>query len=155
MKYKISLTVNGQDYGLEVESYERLVDVLRDRLDLTGTKKGCESGVCGACTVIMDNVAVNSCLVLAVQADGKSITTIEGIADRDKLHPIQKAFVEHGAIQCGFCMPGMVVAAKALLDENKNPDEEEIRKQLAGNLCRCTGYKKIVDAVKAAAKAKE
>jgi len=155
MKYKISLTVNGQDYGLEVESYERLVDVLRDRLDLTGTKKGCESGVCGACTVIMDNVAVNSCLVLAVQADGKSITTIEGIADRDKLHPIQKAFVEHGAIQCGFCTPGMVVAAKALLDENKNPDEEEIRKQLVGNLCRCTGYKKIVDAVKSAAKAKE
>ena len=155
MKYKISLTVNGQDYGLEVESYERLVDVLRDRLDLTGTKKGCDVGVCGACTVIMDNVAVNSCLVLAVQADGKSITTIEGIADRDKLHPIQKAFVEHGAIQCGFCTPGMVVAAKALLDENKNPDEEEIRKQLVGNLCRCTGYKKIVDAVKSAAKAKE
>ena len=151
MKYKINLTVNGQDYELEVESDERLVDVLRERLNLTGTKTGCDVGVCGACTVIVDNMAVNSCLMLAVQADGKSITTIEGIADRDKLHPIQKAFVEQGAIQCGFCTPGMVVAAKALLDENKRPSEEEIRKQLVGNLCRCTGYTKIIEAIKSAA----
>jgi len=148
MKYKINLTVNGQDYELEVESDERLVDVLRERLNLTGTKTGCDVGVCGACTVIVDNMAVNSCLMLAVQADGKSITTIEGIADRDKLHPIQKAFVENGGIQCGFCSPGMIMSAKALLDENPNANEEEIKEAIAGNLCRCTGYIQIVDSIK-------
>ena len=151
MKNKIKLTVNGQPHELEVEPDERLVDVLRERLELTGTKKGCEVGVCGACTVILDGKAVSSCLILALQADGKSVTTIEGIAEGAELHPLQKAFVEKGAIQCGFCTPGMVMSAKALLDENKHPDEQEIRKQLVGNLCRCTGYVKIVEAVRAAA----
>ena len=125
MNYKIKLTVNGQDYECEVESDERLVDVLRERLDLTGTKIGCEIGVCGTCSVLVDNKIVNSCLMLAVQADGKNITTIEGIADGDKLHPLQKAFIEHGAVQCGFCTPGMVIAGKALLDENKNLKTDE------------------------------
>ena len=152
MSYRVKLKVNGQDYELEVKSDERLVDVLRERLNLTGTKKGCEVGVCGSCTVIVDNMAVNSCLMLALEADGKNITTIEGIARGGKLNPIQKAFVEHGAIQCGFCTPGMVMSVKALLDENKNPNEDEIKKHLVGNLCRCTGYKKIIEAAKSAAK---
>ena len=152
MSYEIKLKVNGRDYELEVESDERLVDVLRERLNLTGAKKGCEVGVCGSCTVIVDNMAVNSCLMLALEADGRSITTIEGIARGSKLHPIQKAFVEHGAAQCGFCSPGMVMSVKALLDENKNPSEDEIKKHLVGNLCRCTGYKKIIEAAKSAAK---
>jgi len=152
MSYRVKLKVNGQDYELEVKSDERLVDVLRERLNLTGTKKGCEVGVCGSCTVIVDNMAVNSCLMLALEADGKNITTIEGIARGGKLNPIQKAFVEHGAIQCGFCTPGMVMSVKALLDENKNPGEDEIKKHLVGNLCRCTGYKKIIEAAKSAAK---
>jgi len=152
MSYEIKLNVNEKDYELEVESDERLVDVLRERLNLTGAKKGCEVGVCGSCTVIVDNMAVNSCLMLALEADGKNITTIEGLAQGGKLHPIQKAFVEHGAIQCGFCTPGMVMSVKALLDENKNPNEDEIKKHLVGNLCRCTGYKKIIEAAKSAAK---
>ena len=151
MSYKIKLKVNERDYELEVESDERLVDVLRERLNLTGAKKGCEVGVCGSCTVMVDNMAVNSCLMLALQADGKSITTIEGIARGGKLHPIQKAFVEHGAVQCGFCTPGMVMSVKALLDENKNPGDDEIKRHLVGNLCRCTGYKKIIEATKSAA----
>ena len=155
MSYRIKLKVNGQDYELEVESDERLVDVLRERLNLTGAKKGCEVGVCGSCTVIVDNMVVNSCLMLALQADGKSITTIEGIADGANLHPIQKAFVDHGAIQCGFCTPGMVMSVKALLDENKNPSEDEIKRYLVGNLCRCTGYKKIIKAAKSAANSME
>ena len=152
MSYKIKLKVNERDYELEVESDERLVDVLRERLNLTGAKKGCEVGVCGSCTVMVDNMAVNSCLMLALQADGKSITTIEGIARGGKLHPIQKAFVEHGAVQCGFRTPGMVMSVKALLDENKNPGEDEIKRHLVGNLCRCTGYKKIIEAARSAAK---
>lgn len=152
MSYRIKLKVNGRDYELEVEPDERLVDVLRERLNLTGAKKGCEVGVCGACTIMVDNMAVNSCLMLALQADGKSITTIEGIAEGGKLHPIQNAFIEHGAIQCGFCTPGMVMSVKALLDEKKNPSEDEIKRHLAGNLCRCTGYKKIIEATKSAAK---
>ncbi len=151
MKHKIRLTVNGQDYECEVESDERLVDVLREHLGLTGTKIGCEIGVCGTCSVLVDNMIVNSCLMLALQADGKSVTTIEGIADGDKLHPVQRSLIEHGGVQCGFCTPGMLIAGKALLDENKSPSEEEIRRYLQGNLCRCTGYKKIVEGIKAAA----
>lgn len=149
---QIKLTVNGTSYELSVQPWEALVEVIRDNLGLTGTKEGCGLGECGACTVIMDGKTVNSCLVLAVEADGKQITTIEGLADGDKLHPIQEAFVEHGGLQCGFCTPGMIMSAKALLDENPNPTEEEIRRGIAGNLCRCTGYTKIIESIKAAAK---
>jgi carbon-monoxide dehydrogenase small subunit len=149
---QIKLTVNGTLYELSVPPWETLVEVIRDDLGLTGTKEGCGLGECGACTVIMEGKAVNSCLVLATEADGKQITTIEGLADGDKLHPIQQAFVEHGGFQCGFCTPGMIMSAKALLDKNPTPSEEEIRKAIAGNLCRCTGYTKIIESIKAAAK---
>lgn len=150
MKKRIEFTVNGERYDLEVLPNETLLDVIREELGLTGTKKGCDLGDCGACTVLMDGKRVNSCLVLAVDADGREITTIEGLGDPRNPHPLQKAFVEYGAVQCGFCTPGMIVSAKALLDENPNPTEEEIRKGMAGNLCRCTGYTKIVKAIKAA-----
>lgn len=143
----IRLTVNGKNYGLDVEEDLRLIDVLRDQLRLTGTKEGCGEGECGACTVIMDGRTVNSCLVMAFQADGSEITTIEGIAKGDILHPVQRAFLEVGAVQCGFCTPGMVLSAKALLDQNPKPTREEIREGISGNLCRCTGYHKIVDAI--------
>lgn len=149
---QVELTVNGTLYKLDVQPWETLVEVIRDDLGLTGTKEGCGLGECGACTVIMDGRAVNSCLVLAAEADGKQITTIEGLADGDKLHPIQQAFVNHGGLQCGFCTPGMIMSAKALLDEKPSPSEEEIRKGIAGNICRCTGYTKIIESVKAAAK---
>lgn len=149
---QVELTVNGTLYKLDVQPWETLVEVIRDDLGLTGTKEGCGLGECGACTVIMDGRAVNSCLVLAAEADGKQITTIEGLADGDKLHPIQQAFVNHGGLQCGFCTPGMIMSAKALLDEKPSPSEEEIRKGIAGNICRCTGYAKIIESVKAAAK---
>jgi carbon-monoxide dehydrogenase small subunit len=149
---QVELTVNGALYKLDVQPWETLVEVIRDDLGLTGTKEGCGLGECGACTVIMDGRAVNSCLVLAAEADGKQITTIEGLADGDKLHPIQQAFVNHGGLQCGFCTPGMIMSAKALLDEKPSPSEEEIREGIAGNICRCTGYAKIIESVKAAAK---
>jgi carbon-monoxide dehydrogenase small subunit len=149
---QIKLTVNGKLYELSVPPGETLVEVIRDDLGLTGTKEGCGLGECGACTVIMEGKAVNSCLVLATEADGKQITTIEGLADGDKLHPIQQAFVDHGGFQCGFCTPGMIMSAKALLDKNPTPSEEEIRRGIAGNLCRCTGYTKIIESIKAAAK---
>ena len=149
---QIKLTVNGTLHELSVQPWEVLVDVIRDNLGLTGTKEGCGLGECGACTVIMDNKPVNSCLVLAVEADGKQIITIEGLANGDKLHPIQEAFIEHGGMQCGFCTPGMIMSAKALLDENPTPDEEEIKRGIAGNICRCTGYTKIIESIKAAAK---
>jgi carbon-monoxide dehydrogenase small subunit len=148
---QIKLTVNGTLYELGVQSWETLVEVIRDNLGLTGTKEGCGLGECGACTVIMDGKPVNSCLVLAVEADGKQITTIEGLAD-GKLHPLQEAFVEEGGMQCGFCTPGMIMSAKALLDENPDPDDDEIKRGIAGNICRCTGYAKIVASIKAAAK---
>lgn len=151
MAESITLLVNGKEYTTEVEPDELLVDVLRDKLGLTGTKKGCGTGDCGACTVIMAGRAVNSCLVLAVAAAGKPITTIEGIAQDGQLHPLQQSFIEHGAIQCGFCTPGMILMAKALLDENPQPTEAEVRAGIAGNLCRCTGYTKIVKAILAAA----
>jgi carbon-monoxide dehydrogenase small subunit len=151
MKHQLALTVNGEQYEVQVESETTLLDLLRESLGLTGTKKGCNEGDCGACTVLMDGEPVNSCMLLAVAAAGREVITIEGIAKGRELHPLQKAFVEKGAVQCGYCTPGMVLAAKSLLDENNQPTEEEIRQALSGNLCRCTGYAKIVEAVKAAA----
>jgi carbon-monoxide dehydrogenase small subunit len=149
---QVRLTLNGTLYELEVHPWETLLEAIRDRLALTGTKEGCGLGECGACTVILDGKTVNSCLVLAVEADGKQVTTIEGLADGERLHPLQEAFIEHGGLQCGFCTPGMIVSAKALLDETPNPSGQEIRRGLAGNLCRCTGYTKIIDSVSSAAK---
>ena len=146
----ITLTVNGESYEALVKPNSTLLDVLRDQLELTGSKRGCDAGDCGSCTVIMDGRPVNACLVLALKAKGREVTTIEGLAEGTQLHPIQEAFVEHGAIQCGFCTPGMVLSAKALLDRNPKPTEEEIKSGIAGNLCRCTGYIKIVEAIQAA-----
>jgi carbon-monoxide dehydrogenase small subunit len=151
MKHILNFTLNGEPIQVEIEPHLTLLQLLREKLELTGTKEGCGMGECGACTVLLDGKTVNSCIFPAVEAEGKSITTIEGIADgKGGLHPIQKAFVEHGAIQCGFCTPGMVLSVKALLDEVPKPTEEEIRNGIAGNLCRCTGYLQIVQAVKAA-----
>ena len=150
-KKKITLHVNGDAYRLEVPVNRTLLSVLRDDVGLQGTKEGCGSGDCGACTVLLDGKPVNSCLVLAVTADGRQITTVEGLAKDDKLHPLQEAFIQEGAVQCGFCTPGMLLTAKGLLDENPMPSESEIRKALAGNLCRCTGYVRIVKAVQKAA----
>lgn len=147
---KLDFRVNGQEYSLMIDPRWRLVDVLRDQLNLTGTKEGCGEGECGACTVIMDGKIVNSCLVMAFQAHGKDIVTIEGIGQPDKLDPIQEAFLEEGAVQCGFCTPGMILATKALLDKNPRPNRAEIQRALAGNLCRCTGYDKIIKAVEKA-----
>ncbi len=147
MKHQINLTINGDSYDVLVEPRKTLLSVLRDTIGLTGAKESCSTGDCGACTVLLDGKPVTSCLVLAISTNGKEITTIEGLASEGELHPVQKAFVEKGAIQCGYCTPGMVLTAKTLLDENPNPTEEEIRRYLAGNLCRCTGYNKIVDAV--------
>jgi carbon-monoxide dehydrogenase small subunit len=151
MKQDIVLKVNGASYNVNVETHRTLVEVLRDTLGLTGTKKSCNEGECGACTVIMDGKPVASCLVLAVAAQGKEITTIEGLSHGEKLHPVQEAFVKHTAIQCGFCTPGMVMVAKAFLDANPKPTAAEVRKAISGNLCRCTGYQQIVDAIMAAA----
>jgi aerobic carbon-monoxide dehydrogenase small subunit len=152
MKKTIQLTINGEPVEAAVSTNQTLVQFLRDDMGLTGTKHGCGLGDCGACTVLMDGKAVNSCLVLAIQADGTDILTIEGLAENGKLHPLQQAFVDKGAIQCGFCTPGMILSAKALLDEKPNPSELEIRTAISGNLCRCTGYQKIVQAVDEAAK---
>ena len=150
----ISFKVNGDRYSLAVESNLRLVDLLRDQLNLTGTKIGCETGDCGACTVLLDGRPVNSCLTLAVEAAGREVTTIEGLAPSgEELHPVQEAFVTHGAVQCGFCTPGMVMSSVHLLRTNAHPTEEEIRRGLDGNLCRCTGYAKIIEAIKAASTA--
>ena len=144
---KVSINVNGINYTKEIDPSIRLIDFLRDDLKLKGTKEGCGEGECGACTVIVNGKAINSCLMLASSADGKNVITIEGVSDKDKLHPIQEAFMEVGAIQCGYCTPGMILSAKALLDEKPNASEEEIKVALSGNLCRCTGYKKIIQAV--------
>jgi carbon-monoxide dehydrogenase small subunit len=152
MKTIIQLTVNGEPVEAAVEPNQTLLQFLRDDMGLTGTKHGCGLGDCGACTVIVDGMPVNSCLVLAVQAAGRDVLTIEGLAENGKLHPIQQAFVDTGAIQCGFCSPGMILSAKALLDSNPKPTEHEIRTAISGNLCRCTGYQKIVEAVQEAAK---
>ena len=147
----VRFNINGRSYEIPVEPQMTLVEVLRDKLDITGTKISCGAGECGACTVLIDGKPVLSCLTLAVTAKDKDILTIEGLAEGGKLHPIQQAFIDHGAIQCGFCTPGMILATKALLDENPSPTGDEVKKALAGNLCRCTGYVKIVDAVLAAA----
>jgi len=148
MKKLICLTINGKEYELAVAPNMTLADLLREELLLTGTKKGCELGDCGTCTVIMNGKAVNSCLVLAVQASGKEITTVEGLETEDGLHPLQEKFIENGAIQCGFCTSGMLLSGKALLDKTPKPDELEIRTAISGNLCRCTGYQKIVESIK-------
>lgn len=147
----ITLNINGETRTASVPPETTLLKMLRDHLNLSGAKLGCDVGDCGACTVIVDGQAVNSCLMLAGQADGRSVTTIEGLATRDRFHPIQKAFEDNGALQCGFCGPGVIMAAKALLDENNDPDVATIRDALAGNLCRCTGYTKMIEAVQVAA----
>jgi len=152
MGKKIELKVNGELYVLEVQPHWTLAYVVREVLGLTGTKVGCNVGDCGACTVLIDGKAVLSCLTLAVSASGKEITTIEGLSKDGKLHPLQEAFVNHGAIQCGFCTPGMILSAKSLLDENPSPSDDEIKEAISGNFCRCTGYYKIVNAIKAASK---
>lgn len=149
---EIVLKVNGTNYRLSIDPRRTLVEVLRENLGLTGTKKSCNEGDCGACTIMMDGKPVASCLVLAMDAQGKEILTIEGLSEGEKLHPIQEAFLKNGAIQCGFCTPGMVMSAKALLDENPKPTTAEIRKAISGNLCRCTGYQHIVDSIMAASK---
>ena len=147
MKQKISVTVNGTSHEMEVEPRLLLIDLLRNHLELTGTKLGCGHGDCGACTVLVDGKTANACLLLAVEVDGKKITTIEGLADGENLHPVQQAVIDYGAMQCGFCIPGMILSAKALLDETPHPTEEQVRDAIAGNLCRCTGYAKIVQAI--------
>ena len=148
---ELNFTLNGKKVSAQSEPGIRLLDLLRDKFNLTGTKEGCGIGECGACTVILNGQAVNSCLLLAGQIDGSEILTIEGIAMGNELHPLQKNFLLHGAVQCGFCTPGMVLSAYALLEENPNPTEEEIKNAIAGNLCRCTGYKQIIDAVQSTA----
>ena len=153
MKQALEFKVNGEVYALSVEPWDTLLKVLREELDLTGTKEGCESGNCGACTVLIDGKAVRSCITLALQAKGREVSTIEGLMmgeEKPRLHPLQETFIEHFAVQCGYCTPGMIMSAKALLDENPKPTEDEVRKALQGNLCRCTGYVKIVEAVLAA-----
>jgi len=152
MKRLISVTINGVLYEEAVPPSRLLVDFLREDLALTGTKKGCGLGECGTCTVLLDGIPVNSCLVLAVQVYGREVTTIEGMETDAGLHPIQRAFVDKGAIQCGFCTPGMILSAKALLDRNPHPQEREIREAISGNLCRCTGYQKIVEAIEEASR---
>jgi aerobic carbon-monoxide dehydrogenase small subunit len=152
-KKRITLHVNGERYHLDVPVNRTLLQSLREDVGLQGTKEGCGSGDCGACTVLIDGKPVNSCLMLAVSANGREITTVEGLAKDDKLHPLQEAFIQEGAVQCGFCTPGMLLTAKGLLDENPSPSEADIRKALAGNLCRCTGYVRIVKAVQKAAAA--
>jgi len=151
MKQVITIKVNGDAYSLAVEPFQTLNEVLREDLNLTGTKLGCGDGDCGACTVLVNGRSVSSCLTLAVSVDGQEITTVEGLASGENLHPIQEAFLEHGAIQCGFCSAGMEMSALNLLNQNENPTDEDIRNAISGNLCRCTGYYKIVDAIGAAA----
>lgn len=150
MKQLMEFKVNGERYQVAVEPNRTLLEVLGENLDLTGPKMGCNQGDCGACTVLLDGMAVCSCLTLAVEAQNKEIVTIEGLASNSQLHPIQQAFIAHHAVQCGYCTPGMIMSAKALLDKNPDPTEEEIRRALQGNLCRCTGYVKIVEAILAA-----
>ena len=147
MKTAIELHINGDNYEILVSPNNTLLEVLRERLGLMGTKRGCDLGACGACTVLIDGEAALSCLMLALDAVGKKITTIEGLSETGQLHPLQQAFVDQGALQCGFCTPGMIMTAQAILQEEADPTEETIKKKMAGNLCRCTGYKKVVEAV--------
>jgi carbon-monoxide dehydrogenase small subunit len=151
MKKNITLSVNGNLYALEVDAKDLLLDVIREKIGLTGTKEGCGTGECGACTVLLDGEAVNSCLCLAIAMEGKEIVTVEGLGDPSNLHPLQQAFIDNGAVQCGFCTPGLLISAEALLRKNPDPTEQEIRKGIAGNLCRCTGYLKIVQSIEQAA----
>jgi carbon-monoxide dehydrogenase small subunit len=152
MKKLIQFVLNGYEVSAEVESHRMLLEVLRETFHLTGTKEGCGQGECGACTVLIDGMSVDSCIYPAYEVEGKSVTTIEGlVGEGNRLHPLQEAFVEHGGIQCGFCTPGMIMSAKALLDVNPRPTEEEIKKGISGNLCRCTGYVQIVESIKKAA----
>ena len=154
MKQLIALNINDNAYEIPVDPRDLLVDVIRKKAGLTGTKKGCGQGDCGACTVLIDGSPALSCITLAIACQGKNITTIEGLVEiSGKLHPVQQSFIDHGAVQCGFCTPGMILTAKALLDRNPNPAKEEIKRGIAGNICRCTGYKKIVEAISAAGEA--
>jgi len=151
MKRLVQLRVNGEEYEVAVEPHHTLLRVLREELGLTGAKRGCDQGECGTCTVLMDGLPVPSCLILAVQAQGQEITTIEGLAQEGELHPLQQAFIEHFGFQCGFCTPGMILTAKALLDKNPHPTEDEIKEAIAGVICRCTGYVQVIEAIQAAA----
>jgi carbon-monoxide dehydrogenase small subunit len=153
MKTLITCTVNGEEHTVLADTRDTLLDLLRERVGLTGAKEGCGNGNCGTCTVIVDGAAVNACLMLAQEAPGRDIVTIEGLSRGSELHPIQQALVAHGGTQCGFCTPGIVLSAKVLLDNNPNPTAKEVRQAIAGNICRCTGYDKIVDAIMAAASA--
>ncbi|MBI3243205.1 MAG: (2Fe-2S)-binding protein [Chloroflexi bacterium] len=148
-KFHLTLPVNSEQHELLIDPRQTLLDVLRNDLDLRGAHRGCDSGDCGACTVLLDGKPIASCMILAADCDGEAVTTVEGVSPNGSLHPVQRALVEKGGIQCGFCTPGMVMAAIALLDDNPQPTEQEVRDGLAGNLCRCTGYKKIVEAVMA------
>jgi carbon-monoxide dehydrogenase small subunit len=149
MRSTVKFNLNGEDVRVEVEHHWTLLQLLRDHLELSGSKEGCGVGECGACTVIIDGEAVNSCILPVLEAEGKSIITIEGLADKTgTLHPLQRAFVDHGAVQCGFCTPGMILSAKALLDRIPNPTDEEIKTAISGNLCRCTGYVQIIEAIR-------
>lgn len=148
----IKFEINGRETELEVEDTEILLDVIREKLHLLGTKRGCENGECGACTVLVNGNPINSCIYPAIRANGKNITTIEGLGETDKLHPIQEAFIRENALQCGFCGPGILLNGKALLEKNSTPTEEEIRKAISGHLCRCSGYEKITKAIKSAGK---
>jgi carbon-monoxide dehydrogenase small subunit len=152
VKQLITLTVNGETHQVAIEPRQSLLQVLRQELHLTGTKEGCSEGECGACTVILDGQTVDSCLIFGLEANGRDVVTIEGLAHGGRLHPVQKAFADYGAVQCGFCTPGMILAAKALLESNPNPTDADIRRGISGNLCRCTGYVKIVEAIRAAAR---
>jgi len=151
MKHKVQFIINGEQVEVDVEPRRTLLQVIRDDLGLTGTKEACDSGECGSCTVLVDGIPVYSCLILAVEAEGKDILTVEGLMEGEKLHPLQEAFRDYGAVQCGFCTPGMLLTAKAFLEGNPRPTEEEVRAAIAGNICRCTGYVKIVEAIQAAA----
>jgi len=148
----ISFTLNGKLQELEIEPHEFLLDVIRERLGLTGAKRSCDVQVCGACTLLVDGKPLSACTTLAFEVNGHSVLTIEGLAENGKLHPLQEAFIEHGGFQCGFCTPGMILTAKALVDENPRPTEEELKRYMHGNICRCTGYKKIIESIMAAAK---
>lgn len=153
MRFDVRILVNGEWMTASVEPQMTLLELLRERWHLTGTKRGCDEGDCGACTVLLDGQPVNSCLVLAIRANGHEVMTVEGLGDEEHLHPLQQAFIQHGALQCGFCGGGMLMAAKALLDKNPDPTEADVRRALSGNLCRCTGYSKIIEAVLSASQA--